>query len=669
MAAASKDIGEPSLIETGMMDQAICVFAADGTLLFFNQQFLEFLDIPASVAFVGARRTDVIGFFAQRGDLGPGDPQQLTADRIRILDQDAAFRYQRPAPHGRFLEVRQQIMPDGQIIATYTDITAARRREAAVATIAEAVSHTVGQGYLQTLANALSVALDMEWVIIGAPDDSDTEFITTLAASQNGMTVENLRYRLRGSPCAGVIDQTICVIRHSARALFPDDHALVELAIESYAGAPLFDADGKALGVLAAFDARPLDKETIAEPVLEIFASRAAAELDRLQTFELLRTSERRFRNFAEIGSDWLWEMDADLRFSWIADKVEALTGWSADHHIGKTREDFRAGDDDPKMWDRHMQTLRAHEPFRDFLYRRTLPNGKTMWVSNNGNPIFAEDGKFLGYSGASTNVTSHKRTEAALRHAKDQAEAANRAKSRFLAGVSHELRTPLNAIIGFSEIIGTELFGPIDNPFYTQYGKDIQSSGELLLGLINDILDLSQIEAEEISLTEKPENVSELVDECVRLFLKRAAEAKIDLFVDLTGAPRSIHVDGRRVKQILVNLIGNAIKFTPAGGRIKVGGGLGDDGGLTLAVEDSGIGMAAEDIDRALEPFSQLDAEIFHGREGVGLGLSIASRLAILHGGRLDLNSEPGVGTRARVLLPASRVVGRDGQAKTTAV
>ena len=669
MAVGSEILAGSSLTEVERMDQAICIYSAKGNLLFFNQQFLDFLELPETVAHIGARRTDIVGFIAARGDFGAGDPRQLATERIQRMDRGATYRYQRRVPNGRTLDIRQQITPDGLIIATYTDITAARRLEAAVATIAEAVSHSAGHGYLQTLANAMSRALGLEWVIIGVLDEVEPDTITTVASSRNGVSSDGMSYHLHGSPCAGVIGQAICVIPHKARELFPDDKALVERGVESYVGAPLFDADGKSLGILAAFDTRPLADDPIAEPVLEIFASRVAAELDRLKTFEVLRKSERRFRNFAEIGSDWLWEMDADLRFSWIADNIETLTGQTPDYFVGKSREDLRAPEDDSDNWAGHMATLRAHEPFRDFQYRRELPDGRTMWVSNSGIPQFGADGSFQGYFGASSNITERKQAELEIQKAKEEAEDANRAKSRFLAGVSHELRTPLNAIIGFSEIIGTEMFGAIDNPAYVQYGKDIHGSGQLLLGLISDILDLSQIDAEELSLKEAPEDTFGLVNECVHLFEKRAAEAKIDVSVDLTDAPRSLCVDGRRIKQILVNLLGNAIKFTPAGGWIKVRGGLKQGGGLVLEVEDNGIGMAAKDIERALQPFSQLESSIMRGQEGVGLGLAISSRLAALHGGRLQLSGEPGVGTRVQIHLPASRVINQDNPSAACSV
>ena len=206
-------------------------------------------------------------------------------------------------------------------------------------------------------------------------------------------------------------------------------------------------------------------------------------------------------------------------------------------------------------------------------------------------------------------------------------------------------------------------MFGEIENQTYVQYGKDIEMSGQLLLGLISDILDVSQIDAGEMSLKEGAEDVCALIDDSVRMFEKRAAEININITIEVANTIRTIKADGRRLKQILVNLIGNAIKFTPEGGWIKIWTGLEGNGNLVLAVEDNGIGMAPEDISRAMEPFSQLDPNFRQEQEGVGLGLSIASRLTALHGGQLQISSERGVGTKAKICLPADRILSQDEQ------
>jgi signal transduction histidine kinase len=255
-------------------------------------------------------------------------------------------------------------------------------------------------------------------------------------------------------------------------------------------------------------------------------------------------------------------------------------------------------------------------------------------------------------------DITGLKRAEAGLMAAKEQAEQANRAKSMFLANMSHELRTPLNAISGFSEIIQEELFGPLGDPHYSEYARDIHASGQHLLSIINDILDLSRIEEGMDELEESEHAIVDAIEACLPLVRERSAAARVRIELDIAaGLPRVI-IDLRRVKQILINLLSNAIKFTEAGGNITILAAMAEGGSLEIAVRDNGIGMRPEDISRALEPFGQIDSSLARRYEGTGLGLSLARKLVEAHGGRLLINSELGVGTNVRMLLPPDHLV-----------
>ncbi len=265
-------------------------------------------------------------------------------------------------------------------------------------------------------------------------------------------------------------------------------------------------------------------------------------------------------------------------------------------------------------------------------------------------------DGGFLvSYA----DITERKRGEAALRAAKEAAERGNRAKAAFLASVSHELRTPLNAIIGFSEAILGELFGPLGHPRYRDYMQDIYDSGSHLLNLINDILDISKAGAGKIDLDEVEIDLSTVVVQTVRLLSKRAESAKVDVITELpAGLPR-LRGDMRRLRQILLNLLSNALKFTDEGGRITARARTDADGTLRLVIEDTGIGMMPQELDKAMEPFVQVDSRLSRRYEGTGLGLPLTKTLVEAHGGRFLLESEPGKGTKATVLFPAERVIG----------
>ncbi len=249
-------------------------------------------------------------------------------------------------------------------------------------------------------------------------------------------------------------------------------------------------------------------------------------------------------------------------------------------------------------------------------------------------------------------------RAEEAMRAAKEHAEYASRSKSEFLANMSHELRTPLNAIIGFSELMARETFGSLGNDKYRDYARDINESGAHLLSLINDILDLAKIEARKLKLDEKPVDLGAAVSSCLRLVKERAKEHKVRLVNRVDPGLASLRADERAVKQIVLNLLSNAVKFTPEGGRITVEAGI-DGDALRLAVRDTGIGIAADDIPKIMEPFRQVDGSLARTYEGTGLGLPLVKSLVELHGGTLTLESEVGVGTVATARFPASRIVG----------
>jgi signal transduction histidine kinase len=233
----------------------------------------------------------------------------------------------------------------------------------------------------------------------------------------------------------------------------------------------------------------------------------------------------------------------------------------------------------------------------------------------------------------------------------------ASRSKSAFLAAMSHELRTPLNAIIGFSEMMALEAFGPLGSPMYQNYSQDIHRSGKHLLSLISDILDISRLEAGKAELHEESVDVATLVGDCLRMVEHQAENGGLSLETDVPPDLPRVLADERRLKQVLLNLLSNAIKFTQRGGRIVMQARASDEG-LSLSVEDSGVGIAPEDIVRAFEKFSQVDSTVARHQQGAGLGLPLSRQLMELHGGTLTLESVVSVGTIATAVLPASRIL-----------
>jgi PAS domain S-box-containing protein len=378
------------------------------------------------------------------------------------------------------------------------------------------------------------------------------------------------------------------------------------------------------------------------------------ADISKIKEAETnLRNSERRFRDFAEATSDSFWEMDANLHFSnntLMQDSVHA----TADEIIGKTRWEVAGADalNDPH-WSAHRQDMEAHLPFRNFEYWIDDKAGNARCISISGVPQFEDSGAFLGYRGGAMDVTNLKKAETAVRAALEDARESDKAKQDFLANMSHELRTPLNAIMGFSEVLQMEFFGPLNNARYLDYVNDISQSANHLLDLVNDILDLSKIEAGKLELSFTDIDLTAVAATAVRELTGQMRKKSQHFSMNIDQDAATIHADGAAIRQMLTNLLSNAMKFTPENGDITLSVGLTAQDFVRITVSDSGVGIPQSDIEKVLSPFGQSgDMEV--AREGgTGLGLPIVTALVKLHKGTLEIESAVGVGTQVHITLP----------------
>ncbi|EME70617.1 Signal transduction histidine kinase [Paramagnetospirillum caucaseum] len=369
----------------------------------------------------------------------------------------------------------------------------------------------------------------------------------------------------------------------------------------------------------------------------------------------LLKDSEDRFRATFEQAAVGMSHATPNRRFIRVNRRFAAMLGYEPEELIGRSTPDLTHPEDRGLGTEEIAAMMRGERESYSVEKRFIRKDGSIAW-SNLTVSALRREGRIEYLIGVTEDIARRKQAEAQLLAAKEQAESASRAKSEFLAGMSHELRTPLNAIIGFAETMYSQVLGPMPDR-YREYAGDISASGRHLLGIITDILDLAKIEAGKMELDDRPLDVLPMVETVIRLLRDRGAAAGLELSVEIPVGLPQIMADERRIRQVLINLLANAVKFTPHGGTVSVSAAAPPEGGLELHVCDTGIGMTEDEIAQAIEPFVQVDARIARRHEGTGLGLPMVSAIMEMHGGSMTIRSHPNQGTMVTVALPPGRV------------
>ncbi|GAB6053682.1 hypothetical protein JCM17960_25020 [Magnetospira thiophila] len=375
---------------------------------------------------------------------------------------------------------------------------------------------------------------------------------------------------------------------------------------------------------------------------------------------ERIRKEKETAETYLAIAGTIILALDSWGRVTLINRKGREILGRPESDIIGRTWWDLALPQKDrSKFTEMYTQAMRQESALPEYFENEIVTlDGSRRLIAWHNAVIPDREGRTAGSLSSGEDITHRKQTELALRHAMQAAELANRAKTEFLATMSHELRTPLNSIIGFSDILANEMFGPLGQPDYQQYSKDINESGKHLLDLINDILDIARIESGGMVLREAGIDVGRLMQSTIRMVHERAEHAGLILeLVDALPKPTPmLFGDERRLKQVLINLLYNAIKFTPSGGTVTLVAGMDRESRFYFQVTDTGIGIAQKDLERVLSPFGQADGSFSRPYEGAGLGLPLSNNLVELHQGTLLLDSAPGEGTTVTVRLPANR-------------
>ncbi len=407
--------------------------------------------------------------------------------------------------------------------------------------------------------------------------------------------------------------------------------------------------------------------------VTEIVWNEAPARLAALRDVtarrreaEAFNESVRKARTVLDTMVDGLIVIDERGRIESFNAAAEVLFGYGAEQVVGRNISMLM-----PEPYARQhngylARYLRTNEARvvgqrRELVGRRV--DGSTFPIELGVSEIRREDWSGRGggerlFIGLIRDITERKRAENAIMAAKTQAEMANRGKSEFLANMSHELRTPLNAILGFAEIIRDRLFGTDALDKYAEYGKDIHDSGSHLLEVINDVLDMSKIEAGRYKLIEETFEIAPIVRSCLVMVGDRARDGKVALRTAIDTDLPVIRADRRAVKQVLLNLLSNAVKFTPGGGTVTVSAEVDPDIGIAITVSDTGIGIAEDQLPHVFTPFLQLEPAASRKYEGTGLGLAISKSFMELQGGALTIDSQVDVGTTVTAWLPPARIV-----------
>lgn len=361
--------------------------------------------------------------------------------------------------------------------------------------------------------------------------------------------------------------------------------------------------------------------------------------------------------DFERETSDWLWETDTNGKLVYFSPRLATVFGKQPEHLLGQNIAD---------LFSALSSCLSGSNDITDQMCETNINGVKQYWhisarVVNN------DENKFSGYRGVGRDITKQYHHDQNIQKARDEAERANSSKSQFLAVISHELRTPINAIVGFSEVLNSMQGETLPLSSRREYLTTIQESARHLQGLINDVLDATRIERGSLQLDDQQIDAAELVEAAVKICRGQATRSNVTLIAHVVDDVL-INGDLTRLKQVILNLVTNAIKFSPTGSVVNIDMQRGPNNQLIISIRDAGVGIKREDIERIFEPFAQAEQGADRRFGGMGLGLAIARKIARLHGGDVTLDGALGIGTEANIIMPPKRVRWPKPHAKSAA-
>lgn len=381
---------------------------------------------------------------------------------------------------------------------------------------------------------------------------------------------------------------------------------------------------------------------------------------ERRRAERALAEAEKKYRTIVENAAGGLFQITPEGMFLSANPAMARILGYSSVEEMLRIVKNVRGHVFvDTAGREQFLKEVNAKGQIFGNEVQVSTKDKSLIWISENIRVVKDDMKNVLYYEGSMEDITMRKQADLALMEAKMHSDMASRAKTEFIANMSHELRTPLNAIIGFSEIIKNQVMGPIEQAIYLEYAADIHQSGKSLLKIINEILDISKIEAGKKELRESEFSVQECVAACKDSLNVKIKDKRLMLLDKATSLP-IVRAEEPSIKQVIRNILTNAIQFTAEEGRITLFSNYDHDGSFRLSISDTGVGLTPKEIDKALSPFGQIDNALDRSGSGTGLGLPLSKALIELHGGRLEILSEKGIGTTVAIILPAERIVSR---------
>lgn len=671
---------------------AIAVFDADDHLVLWNGMLLNIF---------GLEERELEGGVDYEAFLRSGIDRGLFVAALGIEEEwlvarvDAHREWRGPLEQelsgDRWFLVEERIMADGCCVATWTDISELKKRERSLYEH-ERRLRTFNE-ILLSLARSPSFLADdleamMDAVSRAAADALQVDKVGIWLFTEDRSEIRAACLYRRGHPPskheilgfsatdhpeyfrALEADRTIAVadVRADPRTAHLAVQHLSPFGIVSILDAPIRRGD-RLIGIIChdhtvAPRDWSLDEQSFAASLADLLALAIEAHERRVAEREL-RATEERFafiaRNVPGIVYQRVMSPEGDLRYTYVSSGLRELHGVDPEVAIADPNAliGLIAPEDRPLFYAALSRSALTLERM-DLEFRARRTDGQMAWFRTVAQPYRRPNGEIV-WEGLVVDIMDLKQTEAQLRRAKDLAERTNHAKSELLANASHELRTPLNAILGFSEILESELWGPLGNQRYRDYARDINASGQHLLSLVDDLLDLSKIESDKSELDETLVDVTRLIGSSLRATKQIADERHLTLRMEAADEQVLLRADERAIKKILSNIVSNAVKFTPEGGIVTVSAALESDQSLAVSVSDTGVGIAKSELERILTPFGRGDSQLARVHKGTGLGLPVVAALIQLHGGALQISSEEGAGTTVALRFPAERVVLRE--------